>query len=281
MKFCLLVLTMSSLVTLKTGAQDFLLKTIDAKTQYQLEVKQRSDEKIMGCIYHVYELESGNVTDQRFVNKVEKFNRNGTINEIRYLAKGNKLRYITVFEYSDIYPSKISTYVPSGELVSKEEYVYNSNFTLKEYTSWDGETNTGITIRYKVMNDSTIREERYGNTGLIHSYVYTLNKWGKSKRYEKYNETNDLVYYVFHRYENHKIIQDDFYTPSGEIAYSIFYSYDENGLLAKEEKKTPRNKQIYRYIYQYNGEGLLISHIKYGRNNTTDEYYKYTYEFFP
>ncbi|MBN1596878.1 MAG: hypothetical protein JW894_01155 [Bacteroidales bacterium] len=281
-KYCYFLI-ISFLVVTDISAQNYIMVPADRDELQEkmdiiksLNIKKRTEWK--------YIIIDGNVSDQKYIDRIVKYDQHGRKSETVFLDQQGNKQSIKVYEYNVVnIPAAEIEFLPSGELVGKTVYNYTISGFLKEIT-WYNNFEYIISKNYyqtdTVLNTVTERCMHTPDSvewAVIYKYSDLYNGKIEEELYfsgENKPEYKKLVY----RNENEKIKKENLFNTDDKLVYTFDYEYSPKGNLKSIIRKFSSGGEVTHYECRYSDMGLLLGEVNYNLYGEILEYIKYNYE---
>lgn len=274
----ILTLTTSSLLF----AQSYPKVPADYQ-QYHHELDLRVRTTTSSCAEWKYMIYDGKVTSMKYKDLVTKYDHSGRINEIEKVDKKGMNTSIKVFKYDKKGLPQLETeFMPTGELLGKTIYTYDSAGYLKDITWYN--SNEYIISKTEFVVDSaagTVTERKLFSPDSVNEktiYFYSDLKNGHVVKKQQYKGENHLDQTIVYHYgDENKIEKAQFINPQGKTTSYREYHYDTKGMLQETVRLYPNGDMIKEFDFNYSDSGLLTGKLEYDQKGGMVNYCKYTY----
>lgn len=253
--------------------------------QYEKQLKGQVNIVSKGFsekVFHKYELYDGKVNKSSFVEKTMAFNKNGTVSEVVYTTNSSRTELILIHEYNSIGRVKrITKFHPTGDILGRFEYRYNTEGFLAERSEYDQYNYILNKVVYSIDKvNNTLTELHYSSPEMItKKFVKEYNSLDSNRlmRFKEYDGESVLKFSKTVEYKNGKIEKENIFNPNGDLIHYLQYYYDSKEQLSEIKKHIPKGDSYAYYRVKFNGYGLLAGEVRYGARGKILSYYKFTY----
>ena len=230
-----------------------------------------------------YVIYNGNVTAQKFRDKVTKFDGTGKIMEIEHVDALGRNTSIEVLKYdAKSLPVLQTEFMPTGELIGKTTYKYNSQGFLQEITWYNG--NEYIISKTEFETDSSMNSVTESNFFAPDSvkektvYFYSDLKKGRVEKEQHYLGKKQLdKTIVYHYLDDGRLEKEETAGPDGKTTSYLEYRYNAKGMLQEKVRIYNTGEKIKEADYSFNDQGLPAGLLEYNQKGGMVKYVKYTY----
>lgn len=251
---------------------------------YQSEMKSIASADVYSKSEWNYILTDGNVTTNKYKTKVIKFDKLGRIMEVMNLnPKGENLSVI-IFRYdNNNLPLQETEFLPTGELIGRTKYTYDSKGRLKDITWLNGfefivnrkafDINESLNLvtewQYYAPDSVTSKTEFY-YSNLINGILLKQNNYNGEKQL-----SSSIIY---HRDSLQVILKEEIRDASKKLTGFHEYQYNKKGQLMQILVVYPDKRKIPKFTYNYDVDGLVSGIIEYDEKGSMIAYKRFTYE---
>jgi YD repeat-containing protein len=267
----------------KLNAQDYPIVPADMPG-YLKEMKDIADAGIYSRTDWRYELQGGNVTAVKYKERVLKYDEQGRLIEIMHIDRKGENKSVIIFRYDKRNLPMLETeFLPTGELVGKTKYTYDTKGVLKDITwlnnfefiynrfSFDINDSAGkVTEWHFYSPDSVEQKIEYYYSDPEKGFI-TLQKFFTGE--DKLENT-----IIWNRDSANYLINKEFKDPQGKLAYYLEYHYNTSGKVYQVIRILPNGSKIKKYEFNFEDSGLKTGEIEYNLKGEIITYVKYTYE---
>jgi hypothetical protein len=263
-------------------AQEYVVVPAD-KVEYY---KHHSDITHAGVRYKTdwtYIISDGNVTTDKYKERIHKFDTQGRLVETTYLDRRGNKESIALYSYrSDGLPLEYTTYSPMGELLRKRTYTYDTLGHLNEVVFYSGDIYIISKIRFEVdIGKRCVFQRNLFSPDSVASktvYYYSDLNSGFLKEIWEYRGEDDLLHKIHITYlDNAKIETEEWLDARDKILYYVKYDYNPKGWLTSKKRLYTSGRRIKMADFNYTPKGLILGEIVYNRNGEIVRYSKYSY----
>jgi hypothetical protein len=251
---------------------------------YLQEMKLIADAGVYTRTDWRYVLQDGNVTNVKHKERVLKYDDNGRINEIMNIGKKGENISVIIFRYDKRHLPQLETeFLPTGELVGKTKYTYDSNGRLKDITwlnsyefiynryAFDISDSTGMVTEWHFYSPDSVTQKI--------EYYYSNPEKGfitYQKTFIGEDKLENTI--IWNRDSTQHLINKEFKDAQGKLSYYLEYHYTLSGQVNQIIRLLPNGTRMKKYEYDYEDTGLITGEIEYNQKGEIISYLKYTYE---
>jgi len=265
------------------GAQQFPKVPADMN-EYLSDMRTLAASKIQSRSDWMYIMEAGVLTTQNYKERCLKYDSQGRIKESDVIDKNGYTQSIIVYRYDTRnLPIMVTEFLPTGELISKTKYTYDSGGILKDITwlnnnefiikknVYEIDQSMKIIIEKQFISpDSAVKTTIFFYTNLDDGFV--REEW-----YYKGEKSLDFKK-LYNRNINNVVENEEYRNSVGTLTYYLKYNYDLKGHLLESVKLFPNGNKVKKSDYSFNDAGLITGEIEYNQSGGIIQYRKYSYD---
>jgi hypothetical protein len=264
-------------------AQDYPIVPADMPA-YLNETKEISSEGINTRTDWRYVLQDGKVTTNKHIERVLKFDELGRIKEIMNIDPQGENKSVIIFRYDKRNLPVLETeFLPTGELLGKTKYTYDTKGILKDITwlnsyefvydrfSFDINDTTGLVTEWHFYSPDSVKQKI--------EYYYSDPLQGFITRQRIYIGENKLQNTIIWNRDSTKcLLNKEFRDPQGKIEYYLEYHYNTSGKVMQVMRVFPNGSKLKNFEYNYEDAGLKTGEIEYNQKGEIVAYLKFSYD---
>jgi hypothetical protein len=267
-------------------AQFYDLFSPGSKWEYFKNIDKKKNIGLRTRIDWNYIIFDGNVTAQKYKERILKYDKSGKLAEIENYSPEGKTLSITIFNYqADGLPLEETTYNPEGPVIEKVNYRYSHDELLNEYTSYNA--NRLINFKWVALRDSVAGKivwmKYLTPDSISQKYNYIYSEGLKGLLISETLYLADTLNYNRRIYWSSDPVRKDqeiFSDAKGKELFRRKYIYDHTGNNIRVETIFPDQTTSNKFIYAYNSNKMLTGFIDHDNNGNIISYHTYTYEYY-